>query len=76
MVEYWIPKGGVPAKFLLLSVSAKNQRDTTRTRTLRIHKYHGAVRLPHPFATGPYVAAASTFTARKERSTRRAVSVP
>jgi hypothetical protein len=73
--RYAIPKGDPPAKYLLLSVSAKNHLDATRTKTIRLGADHGVVTLPRPLAAEPYIAAGSTFTARKERSETRVASV-
>ena len=74
-VHYKVPDSGAPAKFILLSVTAKNKLDATRSKTIRLWADHGVVQLPHPFADGPYIAAGSTFTARKARSETRVANV-
>jgi hypothetical protein len=74
-IQYVIPNGGPTARYILLSVSAKNHLDATRTKAIRLRADHGIVLLPRPLATGPYVAAGSTFTAHKERSATRVANV-
>jgi hypothetical protein len=75
VVRYDISRHGLLAKRLLLSVSSKHQADATRTRTIRLGRPRGVVKLPRPYAAGPYLAAASTFTRDSERSATKVVSV-
>jgi hypothetical protein len=75
VIRYDVSRHGAPAKQMLLSISAKHQLDATRTKTIRLRQSHGIVKLPRPYARGPYIAAASTFTGRKERSATSVANV-
>lgn len=75
VVRYSVPSHGAPAKHMLVSVSAKHRRDATRTQTIHLGQSHGVLKLPRPYARGPYIAAASTFTGHKERSATRVTNV-
>lgn len=74
-IRYELPKAVPNAEHLLLSVSSKDQPDATRTDIIEIHSRQGVAYLPRPLGPAPYVAAASTFTGRGERSDTRAVDV-
>lgn len=74
-VHYFIPKAGAPARLLLLSVTAKKHREATRSKILHIHRRHGVAFLSRPLASGPYIAAGSTFTGRRARSETKVVGV-
>jgi hypothetical protein len=74
-IRFELPKAGPDAKHLLLSVSSKDRPDATRTGTIEIQSRRGVAYLPRPLGPAPYVAAASTFTGRGERSDTRAMDV-
>jgi hypothetical protein len=74
-IHYAIPKGAAPAKYLLLSISAKDRLDAIRTKTIELQTDHGVAHLPRPLAAGPYVVAGSTFTGSKERSKTQVANV-
>lgn len=74
-VRYDIPARGADVSYILLTVTARNKLDATRSKKFRPNNDSGVVRLPLPLADGPYVAAASTFTARNERSVTRVADV-
>lgn len=74
-VRYKIPNNGAPAKFILLSVTAKNKLDATRIKTIPLRADQGVAHLPRPLFDGPYIAAGSTFTGRKARSETRVANV-
>jgi hypothetical protein len=75
LVRYNLANRGADASYILLTVTAKNKLDATRSKKFSLRGDRGAVRLPVPLADGPFIATASTFTARNERSETRLVDV-
>jgi hypothetical protein len=75
LVRYKLTPRGADASYILLTVTAKNKLEATRSKKFSLKTDHGAVRLPLPLADGPYIATASTFTARDERSDTQVVDV-
>ena len=74
-IHYSIPGRGATAKRLLVSVSAKYKPDATRSDVVVLHGNHGVGHLPLPFAPGPYVASASSYTEGGDRSDTASVPV-
>jgi hypothetical protein len=75
LVGYKVPNSGVNARYILLTVTAKSKLDATRSEKFMLRSDHGTVRLPLPLAAGPYIASASTFSSRDERSDTTVVHV-
>ena len=75
LIHYNLSPHGVEAESILLTVTAKDKLDATRSKTIRVKTNQGAVHLPLPLADGPYIATASTFTAKGERSDTQVVGV-
>jgi len=75
LVRYSVPNRGADASYILLTVTAKNKLDATRSKKFKLRADHGAVRLPLPLAEGPFIATASTFTAKDERGDVQVVDV-
>ncbi len=75
LVRYKIPDRKADASYILLTVTAKKQLDATRSKKFLLKTDHGTARLPLPLAPGPYIATASTFTARDEPSEAQVVDV-
>jgi hypothetical protein len=75
LVRYELPTRGTDARYILLTVTAKSKLDATRSTKFMLRADRGAVRLPLPLATGPYIATASTFSDKDERSDTTVVDV-
>lgn len=75
LLQYAVPSRGASAHYILLTVTSKAKLDATRSKKFALRSNHGASRLPLPLATGPYIATASTFTNRDERSGTKVVDV-
>jgi WD40-like Beta Propeller Repeat len=75
LVRYEVPISGADTRYMLVTVTSKSKLDATRSKKFMLRSEHGTVRLPLPLAAGPYIATASTFTAKDERGEVQAVEV-
>jgi hypothetical protein len=76
VVRYEIAPSEPPVYTLLLTVNAKNKLDAVRSDEIHSPPSQGKATLPLPLGAGPpYLAAASTFSFRGERSKTVVVGV-
>jgi WD40-like Beta Propeller Repeat len=75
LVRYNLAHRGTDASYIVLTVTAKNTLDATRSKKFSLRTDRGATRLPLPLADGPFIATASTFSAKDERSDIQVVDV-
>lgn len=75
LVRFNLANRGADASYILLTITAKNKLDATRSKKFALKTDRGAAHLPLPLADGPFIATASTFTAKGERSEVQVVDV-
>jgi len=75
LIRYNLANRGADASYILLTVTAQDQLDATRSRRFKLRTDRGSARLPLPLAPGPYLATASTYSAKGERSDVRVATV-